>query len=432
MSSQVQIHSGPSTWSSSRLLILNMPAPSLHKMCYRLVKKNIDDLENVGDLTYGQVESLLKHIKSPAQLKRLEDNSPHLRGEDIALWQAFIARDIPKWQSKNYKPNNPKSWSKVYDRYKREMEEEVARDSEALFAKMKDIKDHRESRIVRKVENQRAVPRLPRDPKMVGRDGRLIVGARGRENGRIQHTTNDMRFTEGSKTKMTSGAGVLLRAKREAKEIGRMNKLMTLTGKLGDQRSKVVAPQAMVDAHRRAALPIATRKDGSNPFTAPAGHGPPAQTSIGNMYTPGGITLEEKERRLREKKLLAAKREAGPKATMISDDEEDDYNTKAPSQAKSRISAPAPRLFSQNSSKPQIIRREVAPIKRKREDEEDTDDLFGDDNEDVVEPAQSELPSSPQSQPRRPMMGSGQRPMMKKKVVDVFNRGGGATSRNSR
>ena len=190
----------------------------------------------------------------------------------------------------------------------REKAEEVARDSAALKQKMMGIQKHRDERMVKKVENVRALPRLPRDPKMVGRDGKLMTGVRSRETGRIQHATSDMRFTEGSKTKMTSGAGVLLRAKREAKEIGRMNKLLTLTGKLSDQRSKVVAPQAMVDAHRRAALTIATRKDGSSSFTAPAGHGPMAQTSLGSLHTPGGLSLEERERRLREKKLLAAKR----------------------------------------------------------------------------------------------------------------------------
>ena len=69
-------------------------------------------------------------------------------------------------------------------------------------------------------------------------------------------------------------------------------------------------------------------------------------------------------------------------------------------------------------------------MKRKRDEEEmedtvDDDDLFGD-TPDVKLPL-----SPPKSATKRPMIGAGQsRPIMKKKTVDVFNRGGSASERH--
>lgn len=41
---------------------------------------------------------ILRHVEDPAQLKRLEDNSPHLKGETGALWLEFIKKDVFEWK----------------------------------------------------------------------------------------------------------------------------------------------------------------------------------------------------------------------------------------------------------------------------------------------------------------------------------------------
>jgi hypothetical protein len=41
---------------------------------------------------------ILHHVEDPAQLKRLEDNSPHLKGETGPLWLEFIKKDVFGWK----------------------------------------------------------------------------------------------------------------------------------------------------------------------------------------------------------------------------------------------------------------------------------------------------------------------------------------------
>src|ERR1700759_106653 len=118
---------------------------------------------DVGDFEYWKIKAVLESIDSPTQLHLIETNSPQIRGEDAELWQKFIARDIPKWEDKNYVPRNPLNWHKVYNKYKREQQEKIRQDEEELKARMAGIQRER-GKNVSKLVDIRMLPKMPKDP----------------------------------------------------------------------------------------------------------------------------------------------------------------------------------------------------------------------------------------------------------------------------
>jgi elongin-A len=228
---------------------------------------------------------VLLRLESPAQLHEIETHSPQIRGEDAELWRAFIARDFVNWEQKNYAPKNPLKWYEVYLKYKREQEREIARDEEILRASMGQLKKKKETN-VSKVVDLRALPKVPRDPRMLANNGGVPIGKR---TGLFKKEgPSSLVWSAGSKTKMTDGKSVLTRARREAKEISQRSKLAKPTHELTARAGQVrKAPAGMVNEYKKAVQPairILSRK--KNPG--------------GNNIT-GGITgpsLEEREKRL--------------------------------------------------------------------------------------------------------------------------------------
>lgn len=263
-------------------------------------------LTDVGDFEYLQIKAVLEAIDSPTQLHLIETNSPQIQGEDAELWQRFIARDIPKWQMKNYAPRNPLNWHKVYKKYKREQEEEIRRDEEVLMASLAGIKKERAVNVTQLVDIK-SLPKMPRDSKMQFNAG-VKIGRKGFK----KDTPSSLVWSAGSKTKLTDGKSVLTRARREAKEISQRSKLAKPTHQLGGRIGQIKkAPAGMVNEYRRAVEPplrILARK--RNPVGQLSGNGP---------------SLEERERRL--KALTSSKRYSAPiEATIVSSDsEEEDF-----------------------------------------------------------------------------------------------------------
>jgi elongin-A len=146
-----------------------MAPRSLSEMVHRKMAKNIKDLVHIGNLTYAQVSHLLAKIESPAQLRRLEEWSPQLLGDDAELWQKFIARDFSALaRKKNWAPKNPLSWSKVYDKYKHEHEMELKEAEEKMskgFAELEAKSQSRTSQIVDRhlLPNKGGERRRPRE-----------------------------------------------------------------------------------------------------------------------------------------------------------------------------------------------------------------------------------------------------------------------------
>lgn len=413
------------------------------------------DFVDIGDLQYFQVSSFLRHISSPDQLHTLETNCPQLLGEDAELWQAFIARDIPQWQQKNYQPSNPRNWHKVYKRYLREHKEEVARDAEKLRLAMQSKTDAKQANTTRIVTDPRQLPKLPRDSRMVANNG---IPFKGKKTGSgSKWVEGAMRFSEGSRTKVTTGESVLLKARREAKEIGRMNKLLTPMGKLGARTSGIQkAPQAMVDEHARKTAPARVFAPRSGGVMAPRLSG-----GVSNQH--GSISasaLAERERRLRLIKAESTKEESKIKPTVISDDE-DDYeddeedgdlfgNTKS-GQPPTR----APRTFFKPSKVAPVIQREHATVRtptlavsktasttkssevlRHTSSKTDPSALS---SPPLASPSRIYTGSVPDAVPRispqpgmkRPAPGGSLGRPAKKLAVDIFNRGGAATKKRT-
>jgi elongin-A len=120
-----------------------MPVPSLFELARQRLIKNIDMLNDVGDLPYSFLQPVIRFIQNPAQLQELETNCPQLVGETGDIWLRFIKRDIPNWEQKPHEPQNPKHWGKVYRKLKKDAEKEKQDDAEALKQQMRALQQDR-------------------------------------------------------------------------------------------------------------------------------------------------------------------------------------------------------------------------------------------------------------------------------------------------
>jgi elongin-A len=271
------------------------------------------DLNDVGDFEYWKIRPVLLRLDSPAQLHQIETNSPQICGEDAELWRNFIIRDFPNWELKKYVPKNPLKWYRVYIKYKKEQELEIARDEEVLRASMGQLQKAKETN-VSKVVDLRSLPKVPRDPWMLANNGGVPIG---RKSGMFKKEgPGSLSWAGGSKTKMTNGQSVLTRARREAKEISQRSKLAKPTHELKGQAGQVrKAPAGMVNEYRRAAeapIRILSRKK------------PAAKSS----NAASGPSLEEREGRLSAiQSGLNQKSSASANETLIGSSDEDDLET---------------------------------------------------------------------------------------------------------
>jgi len=210
---------------------------------------------------------------------------------------------------------------------------------------MMGIQKKRETNITQ-IVNMRSV-KIPRDPRMPAHNGGVPITKNG---GYKKETPSTLNFTTGSKTKTTDSRGVLLKARREASEIGKMTKLSRPTQDL--HRNKVYrAPAGMVKEHQVAHQPqikILTRRPSAI-----------KELQLTSTATGLGRDLEEREARLRAM-MQNTKRPNGEKETIInfSEDEEEeedddgdgdelfDDSQKVPSKTKYYASSPPPRSSS--------------------------------------------------------------------------------------
>jgi elongin-A len=120
-----------------------MPAPSLYDLAKSRLIANISLLTDISELPYTFMAPILRHIQNPAQLAALEKTCPQLVGETGEIWQKFIKRDIPDWETKPHEPRDPKNWPKVYKKLKREAEEEKRMQEERLREQMRALQGER-------------------------------------------------------------------------------------------------------------------------------------------------------------------------------------------------------------------------------------------------------------------------------------------------
>ncbi|KAI9645441.1 hypothetical protein NHQ30_006180 [Ciborinia camelliae] len=390
-------------------------APSLFSTAKAACIKSVPVLDNVGDFEYLQIRDVLKAVKNPEQLHKIEDNSPQIRGEDAELWKAFIARDFPNWRTKNYVPRNPTKWYQVYQKYKAEWDVEIARDRELLRNSMNALKQHKQEHVSKFVD-LRALPKIPRDYGMRPNNGGVPL-TKGK--GLQKSSPSALTWSGGSRTKMSDGASVIMRARREAKEMTQRSKLIAptgiLSGKLGQVRK---APAGMAQEYKIASQPA---------LKVLARHRPSGRVSGGIS----GPSLEEREQRLRAAMVNTKRDPNAPKVTYvgssdgeISGDDADDLFDEHEEEKSKPVPKPT-RL------PPRKIAKPVAPSSRLPSSSPPTKAISkpstvvsaNDQNSKrSFSPASSRTtsstPSSRTATPK-PMMPARRRPA----EVDVFNRG---------
>ncbi|KAI4093382.1 MAG: hypothetical protein LQ344_002970 [Seirophora lacunosa] len=274
-----------------------MPAPSLSQLTRRALVKNISMLTDIGDIPYAIIRPVLLKIENPKQLQLLEEASPQLYGADEEIWISLIKRDIPNAESKLTYPKNPKTWWKTYGKLRTEYDAEVEDDAVMLRNAFAGIKSAKDKRQVQVMEGTPKIPKL---------DGMQFAHAA--EYNRVKKPVKDvrptsqvLRFTNGSKTKVLTGKGVMDKARREAQDMSRFRSqhvLATPTHKLNDLASRVAqAPKWKVDEIRNAPRPKPTDPTIPKPgmFVRPKRR---VVESRDAQRGAGVMTMEDRERRL--------------------------------------------------------------------------------------------------------------------------------------
>jgi elongin-A len=296
----------------------------------------------------------------------------------------------------------------VYLKYKKEHKIEIERDREILRNTMAGLKKDKESHIS-KVVDIAALPKIPRDPRMRANNGGVPLKGKGF----AKAAPSSLMWGSGSRTKMTDGASVLTKARREAKEITQRSKLSVptnmLSGRLGQVKK---APEGMRNAYRTAAQPA---------LKILAKH----RTTGGSIS--GGIrgpSLEDREKRLRAAMAGAKSENPGVKQTYVgsSDDEAfDDDDDDEPEDLFGDTDSRAAR--SSRPSPPRKMATPVAPSSRKVSSSKPSDMISAmvSNKSNTQSPASSARPSpssadSRSSTPRPKMMAP------RKREVDIFSR----------
>ncbi|WYZ34398.1 hypothetical protein EsH8_I_000674 [Colletotrichum jinshuiense] len=221
---------------------------SLAELCIAVCQRHIAELSSVGNgdaLQYHHVRDILLRVTNPAQLHEIELNSPHIQGETSELWLRLIKKEFPsESHEKNYAPKNPSKWYKIYERYAEERREAQQQAEAELRARVQGLQQKKDSNVSRIVD-----PRyLPAPPKT----GRTF-GTRGRGG---KELPSSLSFAAGSRMKTTTGASVMKKARREAKEIvGIRSTLAIPTGLIRAPRLSK-APASMAAEHRISTQPI--------------------------------------------------------------------------------------------------------------------------------------------------------------------------------
>jgi len=117
--------------------------PKLVDLVKQRLIKNIDMLYDIGDISFVFLAPILRCIQNPDQLLALEQNCPHIRGETGEIWMKFIRRDIPGWEAKPHQPRDPRNWSKVYRKLKKDAEKEVLEQADKLKEQMRSLQQDR-------------------------------------------------------------------------------------------------------------------------------------------------------------------------------------------------------------------------------------------------------------------------------------------------
>jgi elongin-A len=230
---------------------------SLYALAKRACIKNISSITDIGDIPYEHIRPILVRVENPQQLRNLEKTSPHLLSSTHELWAEIIKRGVENGAQKlerELEENNRRPSYKLWQKLCREDKEAIELLSAKMLEDQRKTKDAAASRTIQVVD-AKTLPKLPRASGM-----RVEKNRNGRP---IQRSgdTSTLSFTSGSKTKATTGAGVISKAKREARQMSlfsaQKSVLATPTHKLGQKASHVGSvPKGLVEQHKVGQLEI--------------------------------------------------------------------------------------------------------------------------------------------------------------------------------
>ncbi|KAM3456239.1 hypothetical protein MY3296_001836 [Beauveria thailandica] len=304
-----------------------MPVKSLHEMATAVAIKNIDSIVSVGYLPYSSVRHILLKVDSARQLRQIELNCPQLHGETGELWLRLIEKDFPlEFKAKAYMPKSQDRWFKVWEKYKVDHDRSIKESEEQLRAALMGLRQDKEKNTSKIVEG-RFLPSDAIRPK--------------KRNGPKDHTTSVLTFGGGSRTKTLTGADVMRKARREAREVrniqGTLSRSVVAPIRVLEKQHLKAPPPAMVRERRIAAQPA---------FRTPE--------------------TEEREQRLQEleKKRAETLEEHAQRAAYITDSEEDSDMDQEPTYKPSRprvtpVSATAGPSSASAPTKPTVPGRKV-------------------------------------------------------------------------
>ncbi|KAI8725039.1 hypothetical protein NCS52_00074000 [Fusarium sp. LHS14.1] len=221
-----------------------MAPKSLMELATLACIKNIRELEGVGYLPYDTVRPILLRIDNAHQLRKIEENSPQVEGETGEIWLKIIEREFPmEVKAKAYKPQNPKSWFRVWKKYKKDHDNALQESEAKLMNALNGLRQDKEKN-TSKIVDRRLLPGLA-----------AKIGPR-RPWGQRDSSSSTFTFNKGSRTKTKTGAQTMRKIRRETQEISNIHrKLSRPTAASNAITALRRAPAAMVNDERRAALP---------------------------------------------------------------------------------------------------------------------------------------------------------------------------------
>ncbi|KAL7268247.1 Elongin-A [Rhizina undulata] len=224
------------------------PVKSLQALCKLTLIKHVDLINDVGDLEYDFVRPILIRLTSTVQLKRLELNSPQIAGPDAEIWKRLIARDFGNDAIPKYTPENPKSWSKVYDRHQADTELLDNAATEELKLALNSLSSAKAQQKTRVVASTAGLP------------GQRRSGTGSSGWGRSAQNWN---VKAGSRTK-----NIIEKAKREAKELAyfrssnlsRPTRALTKKTEIGNDLKRKIT-ETVVEPKREPPKPVKRVKE---------------------------------------------------------------------------------------------------------------------------------------------------------------------------
>ncbi|KAK5990941.1 hypothetical protein PT974_09216 [Cladobotryum mycophilum] len=227
-----------------------MSPKSLMELATMACIKHIKGLESIGDfLPYEKIRYILMKVDNAHQLRQIELNSPQIQGLTGEIWLKIIEREFPlEYKANLYKPQDPKRWYKVWEKYKKEHDNALQESERKLmnaFAGLKQDKEKNTSKIV----GGKQVPGALRV---------AIAGPKRYWGGPTREpNTSVLLFGAGSRTKTNNGASVMRKVRREVKEIATIHGSLSRPTKSTNQPIGIKkAPESMISDYKRALQPV--------------------------------------------------------------------------------------------------------------------------------------------------------------------------------